>query len=153
MELELQLKIQALIDGELTGRERRDVEVLLKCDEGARRLRSELEGMRLALRGNEPWLKLPENGEFFWAKVSEGIARQEDGDRPGARSTAASWWIRLLAPVGAGAALMALLFSADIKPPAATGHVQTQFELPAGGFTYYAADEDMTVVWVDTGVN
>jgi len=77
MNVDLGIRLQAYLDGELTGGEAQQVAALLETDAEARALCSELEQTRTLLKGNEPELRLPESPEFFWSKIEREISRSE----------------------------------------------------------------------------
>ena len=74
MNLEFELKLQALLDGELPEREAAEVEARVKADPQAQALLDELRMTTTALRGNELERALPETREFFWSKIERTIA-------------------------------------------------------------------------------
>src|SRR5882724_8915907 len=92
MNMELGIKLQAYLDGELTGRDAQTVASLIENDAEARALFAELQQMSTLLRGNEPELRLPESREFYWSKIEREVARLEAV--PAESRTPA--WIRFL---------------------------------------------------------
>src|SRR5437867_7321096 len=107
MKLESELKLQAYLDGELSGRQARKVAAWLATDPQAQLLLAELKMAKTALAGAEPEMALPENREFYWSKIQREIQRTEEAQpRPVPRFLAA--WRRLLAPT-AGVALVTFL--------------------------------------------
>ena len=60
MKHELELKLQAHLDGELTGREAKEIAALRDHDREASALLGELQNTRIALAGNELEIKLAE---------------------------------------------------------------------------------------------
>ena len=76
MKHELELKLQAHLDGELTGREATEIAALLEHDREAAALFGELRNIKTALTGNELEIKLPETREFYWSKIEREIARR-----------------------------------------------------------------------------
>lgn len=167
MELETQLSIQALIDGELSDEKQVDIERLVKADSEAQALFNELSNTAGALKDGELEHKLPETREFFWSKISAEIEREErQAEVAQTRPGAVAWWKRLLVPVGSAAALVIAftLFQpaapevaktdADVDPvsPAVTETLaETELEMPES-FTFYMFDQNATVIWVDSDV-
>lgn len=156
MKHELELKLMASLDGELSSGEAREIAVLMEQYPEARALARELGLVRAALKDNEPSARLPESREFYWSKIERALLRPE----PDAVA-ALSWrewlgaWRRWLAPV-AGAAVMALLglggamlaSRGTTSPTTWTmAEVEDLSEL-AQSQTFRAGN--MTVVWVDT---
>ena len=78
MNVEEGIKLQAQLDGELTGREAQEIAAFLENDAEARALFAELQQTRSMLTGNEPEFRLPESREFYWSKISRAI---ETGER------------------------------------------------------------------------
>lgn len=74
---ELQLKIQAFLDGELAEDEAREVAALIARDREAAALHAELKNTRQALVGAEQGIALPESREFYWSKIRRDIERLE----------------------------------------------------------------------------
>lgn len=103
-----ELKLQALLDGELDGREAREVEALLTQDTQSAALMQELKWTRGALVGNEAELKLPETREFFWSKIERTIAIEEK--KAAAAPAERAWWLKLLYPATGLAAMVAVVF-------------------------------------------
>lgn len=168
MELETQLSIQALADGELSDEKRGDIERLLKADSEAQALFNELSNTAAALKENELSRDLPEAREFFWSKISAEIEREDRrSEAVKERPRAAAWWMKLLVPIGAAAALVVAftLFqpsapnapqakpAQQAKPTAAAGTLaETELEMP-DSFTFYLFDQNATVIWVDSNVD
>lgn len=104
-----QLKLQAYLDGELTGREREEVAALLDARPDARELLAELQHMRAALHGNENARGLDCSREFYWSRIERELAGvvQEGAPAPAVNL----WhWIRshVRSVVGTGVAIAAL---------------------------------------------
>ncbi|HEY0552249.1 MAG TPA: hypothetical protein VGF13_21795, partial [Verrucomicrobiae bacterium] len=71
------IKLQAHLDGELTGREAQQVAALLETDAEARAVFGELQQTKAWFKANEPEMRLPESREFFWSKIERDIQRLE----------------------------------------------------------------------------
>src|SRR5262245_20208447 len=112
MNQEQELKIQALIDRELSDREARQVEQLLATDAEAKALFTELNTTATFLKGNEPAMVVPESREFFWSKIEREISKPE----PAAAAKLPFWlaWRRYFAPF-AGVAAVATLVVFSMK--------------------------------------
>lgn len=76
MDLNAKLRLQAHLDGELSGRKARRVEQWLASDGEAQMLAEELRRTKNALAGNEPTVCVPETREFYWSKIQREIERQ-----------------------------------------------------------------------------
>jgi anti-sigma factor RsiW len=150
MNRELQLKLQAYVDGELSGREARRVEDLVAQDPSAKALLAELRFTKAFVSANEPQLALPESREFYWNKIQRAISSQ-----PAATLADRIWegflaWRRYLAPVAA-TALVTLVAVGTInfteKEPWRLAEVENLSE-HTGSFSFRSHAENMFVVWV-----
>jgi len=104
-----ELKLQALLDGELDAREAREMESLLANDTQAADLMQELKWTKAAAVGNEAAVALPETREFYWSKISRAI---EAGERKAAAATPErAWWLKFLYPATGLAATVAVMFA------------------------------------------
>jgi anti-sigma-K factor RskA len=116
MNRDLALKYQAWVDGELAGREARQLEQALQNDPDAQALVAELRATRALLHENEPEMTLPESREFYWSKIQRQIEKLQA--EPVAVES--GWlavvrgWRRFLAPV-AGVAVIAFLAIAALR--------------------------------------
>src|SRR5687768_12339913 len=113
MKSELQLKIQAYLDGELSAWQSRRVARLLATDAEAQKLLSELRTTRDFLSSNEPEQVLPEEPRFYWSRIQQAIERCDALAAASDRSEGFSWR-RMLAPV-AGVAMAVLLAVVSVK--------------------------------------
>jgi anti-sigma-K factor RskA len=118
MNRDLALKYQALVDGELSEREARDLNRTLEQDPEAQALVAELRATRSLVTANEPEIKLPETREFYWSKIQREIDRL--GAEPAGAYASRNWlgmlagWRRFLAPTAA-VAVVAFLAVAVIR--------------------------------------
>jgi len=148
MKEELQLKVQAYLDGELPAGEAREVADLIANDADARSLHAELGNTRAALKDFETELKLPESREFYWSKIQRDIARSEmpqSAEEPG---WFAVWLRRLLAPAGALAALViAATLAWQQSHPSFSLETETAFA-DSDAFTYRDYSKGVTLVWL-----
>ncbi len=148
MDIEVELKLQAYLDGELTESESREVAKLLAQDQQAVLLLAELRNTRQALAGFEKGVTLPESREFFWSKIEREISRLEAPARPVEKPSLLAGWRRLLVPAGAVAALMTVVFIA-IGPFGAGTPAETEvIRDDSGAFTYRDENAQATLVWV-----
>ncbi len=149
MKVELQLKLQAYLDGELPPDETREVADWLARDGEARALLGELQHTMGAVAGYESELRLPETREFYWSKIQREIRRLET--TPSAVSSV-SWfaaWRRVLVPV---ASLALVVLAAVVLAPQLgfrIGSSQAEFALTdANAFTYRDYNSGTTLVWL-----
>jgi negative regulator of sigma E activity len=156
-----ELKLQALLDGELSAAESESAKALVSRDPEARGLYGDLQATKALLAGNEPETKVPDSREFYWSGIARGIEREERKDRMEQPQAPASWWRRLLVPAGVVAAV-AIAVTVGLRPPgganagfpalAGSHDIETPLE-DSPSFTFRSEAEAMTVVWVDSGPN
>lgn len=103
-----ELKLQALLDGELDAREVREVEALLAQDIQSAALMQELKWTKGAIVGNEAEVKLPESREFHWSKIERAIGAEEK--KAAAAPAERAWWLKFLYPATGLAAMVAVMF-------------------------------------------
>lgn len=148
MDNNIELKLQAYLDGELPPAEAREVEDLLGRDEPARGLLAELRNTRRALAGFEEPVTLPESREFFWSKIERQIQFEGRASRkPGAGSLWAGWR-RFLVPASSIAALMAAGLFAVLGPSRSSGPEFEASLSDPGAFTYRDYASGTTLVWL-----
>lgn len=147
------LRLQAWMDGQLTGAEADAAEALARTPEGAR----VLAGLRLArdrARAAAAEWPLPETREFFWSKVRRDI---EALDRPPAPAPAARpAWLRWLAPAGAAAAVAVFLLARPSAAPAPSGLAGQRLVAPLDdtrAMVFHSQSDGVTVVWVADAAN
>ncbi len=148
-----ELKIQALLDGELDPPERESVEALLQNDPVARASHDAQRATRELLRGAEPEHRLPESADFHWSKIRRQIESSSPeqatpAPRPVSRP---SLWLRLAVP-GFAALVVALVLA---RPPWQTrikaAYHPHEVESPLqemNAITFHSESANMTVVWV-----
>ena len=146
---ENKIKLQAYLDGELSGRDEREISELLTTDNEAQSLLAELQMVKSALHGNELELKLPETREFYWSKIQREIERTEQ--QPASKSN--SWWkpvyARFAGGLAAACGVLAISFIAFNTGPTnyATGEVEGSGD-EMGVITFRSDAERMTVVYL-----
>ena len=151
MNWEAQLKLQALLDGELPEAEAGEVAKWPEQDREAAALLTELRQTRAALTGFEAGIQLPESREFFWSKIEREIQRLE---KPVAEPIRAPLFARLqrfLAPATA-VALLAIAGLVAVRQngwPGLSGGVERETALAdTGAFTYRDYSAGTTLVWL-----
>jgi anti-sigma factor RsiW len=159
MNHEAQLKLQALLDGELPAAEVAHVQDWLAKDADARLLLAELKNTSTALEGYESGVALPESREFYWSKIQREITRAEAKAPATVRPlTVVSWvsWLRTqFAPVAGVASLGIVLGLLLIRPSAGPMSDSSVVELASddmGSHTFRDQDQHITVVWLDDRV-
>lgn len=140
-----ELKLQAMLDGELDALDLREVEALLAQDAPSAALMQELKWTRLAVAGNEAEAKLPESREFYWSKISRAI---EAGEKQVvAAPTERAWWLKLLYPATGLAAMVAVMFGISDKRTADGGDSESVTE-DVNAVSFRSESEKMSVVYV-----
>ena len=149
---EVAIKIQAWVDGELSGWQARGVAKLVESDVEAKALATELRQTKSALAGNEMTVALPELREFYWNKVRLQIEREEAA---GAKrvSPALSWdplaiFRRFAMPLAglAVACAVAMLSLRTVAPANFDDVVATSSEMDT--LTFHDQSSGVTVVWL-----
>jgi anti-sigma factor RsiW len=142
----LELKLQAWLDGELSAPEARRIGQEIAGDAEATRLVADLQALKSAMAGNEIALAVPETREFYWSKIEHRIQREAGVGSVHAPGQAS--WLRWLSPL-AGFSAMACLLLMAVKPFAPP----TFDEISATGegmeaVTFHDQTAGMTVVWL-----
>jgi hypothetical protein len=151
MDYDSQLKLQALLDGELPEAEASEVAKWPARNPEAAALLGELRNTRAAMAGSEAGLQLPESREFFWSKIQREIQRLESPAAKPALAPLSALLRRFLVPASA----IALLFIAGVvltrpimlgdRTPAA--EIETALA-DSGAFTYRDYSAGTTLVWL-----
>ena len=154
MKFDQELQIQAYLDGELAGREARQVEQLLASDRDAQALLAELKMTRTALAGNEPELSVPDTREFYWSQIQRRINAAVPAE---AAARVPFWlaWRRYFAPL-AGVAIVAVLAVFSIRVvdvPEDSNRFLAEVENlseHSTSISFRHQSENMFVVWVSS---
>ena len=152
---EIELKVQALVDGELTGSEAEALRQRINDDAGLQQLHVSLTQMRGLIADSELPRPLPESGDFYWNKIAETIEREESaGERAAPPTPASRWLLRWLAPVAGVSALVLLLTLQQPTAPDLGITLNSDHELEMSDdeidvMTYNSDDDSMSIVWLD----
>ena len=148
MNEDLQLKLQAYLDGELSSGETQAVRDLLARDAAARNLLVELTNTRDAVVAHEATIKLPESRAFYWSKIQRKISREEKPTVSSpAKFSVLTWLHRALVPAGAMAAVgIAVILSLPSRGGAGDN---TMTASDTATFTYHNYATGTTLVWLD----
>jgi len=146
------IKLQAHLDGELTGRETQQVAALIENDAEARALFGELQQTKVWLKANEPEMRLPESREFFWGKIEREIERLDSA--PAEKHSPA--WILFLrrhlsAIAGTSVAAALVLFVAfqmNVLSPSMFEEIDNPLDDDTGSFSFRSESQKMTLVWI-----
>lgn len=153
MNLDQQLKLQAYVDGELSPGEAAQVEQWLAKDAAAQQLAARIRATASMLRENEPAPVLPESREFYWAQIAREIEHLEKAEERAVVAPAWGRWLRRwVAPLAGVAGLAALVMITRPGDTPEAAMAKTSQAIP-GTISFYLQDEDVTIVWIDTGMN
>lgn len=151
MKPELELKLQAYADGELSAREAREIEAAIASDTDAQALLRELRTTATVLRENEPQLAVPESREFYWSKIERAIEHAQ----PEPVNPLVTFWFslrRVMVPA-AGLALVLFLAIASFKVNTTTDPLNHLAEVESlsehvSSFSFRSHSQNMFVVWL-----
>jgi anti-sigma factor RsiW len=155
MNEELQIKVQALLDGELPEAEAREVLSLIARDAGVAALHNELKNTRQALAKFDRHIQVPELREFYWSKIQRELGRLEP-PQPEKRPGFLWIWLRrsLIPATGLCAVVLAFLILSPAPAPAplpiASGQEpeQSADAADSGAMTYRDEASGATLVWL-----
>ncbi|MDD9865231.1 MAG: hypothetical protein OXS32_02665 [Verrucomicrobiales bacterium] len=154
-ENEIQLKVQALVDGVLTGREAEELQQRINNDATLQQLHERLTQMRGLIANSELPRPLPESGDFYWNKIAESIEREERaGERIAKPTPANRWLLRWLAPLAGVSTVVLLLTLQQPTAPDLGITLSSDHELELSSdeidvMTYNSDDDSMSIVWLD----
>tara|TARA_B100000929_G_scaffold135581_1_gene107334 strand:+ start:144 stop:659 length:516 start_codon:yes stop_codon:yes gene_type:complete len=154
-ENEIQLKVQALVDGELTGQEAKEWRSRLETDARLKELHAWLTGVRGLMTGAELPRTLPESGDFHWSQISEAIRHEERETKRLARpASGANRLLRWVVPLAGVACLVLLLTLQQTTKPDLGISLGSDHELELSiddldVMTFNTGDDTMSVVWLD----
>ena len=160
MNLEVQLKLQAFMDGELSSREGGEVAEWLAQTPEAQALAAELRLTRDFLAGQELERSVPETREFYWSQIERRLPAADAPPEEAPPLVSLTWWLRWLIPVGAAALLTFWLVSPPgMDRPSNMAFLEGPEEIDTSvpdtsTVSFHAASEGVTVVWIDmSGLN
>lgn len=147
MKHELELKVQAWLDGEMADHEARRMGEWIARDSEAAALAEELGCVSKAMLGQEEARALDDSREFYWSKIQRQIEREGNL----ARREAAPWfarWRRYLAPLASAGALACLLILAAVRSGTPTFDEISSTGEGMEAVTFHDQSAQMTVVWL-----
>jgi hypothetical protein len=147
MKIDLQLKVQSWVDGELPDDEARRIGELIAGDAEASALAAELGCLKQAMSRNEAAVTLGESREFYWSKIERQIQSEATLNR--ARPT--PWyagWRRYLAPALSLAALACVVVVAVKQAGTPTFDEISSTIDGMEAVTFHDQSSQMTVVWL-----
>jgi len=152
MKQDIQLKLQAYLDGELPPDESKAVVDLIASDLEMRGLLTELTNTRAAMVAHEVDVKVPATREFYWSGIRREIERQEKPSPKRQDTPIFAVLRRILVPAGGLAAVLVAVMLAGHQFGSAGGVLREETETTfddAGAFTYRDYDSGTTLVWMD----
>ena len=147
MKHELELKVQAGLDGELPDQEARRFGEWIARDAEACPIAPELGCVRPANLPQEAPGALGESREFYWSKIQRQIQHEADQRR----TDAAPWyerWRRYLAPISCAAALACVVLTAVWQSASPTFSEISSPGEEMEAVTFHDQSAQMTVVWL-----
>ena len=158
-ENETELKVQALVDGELTGREAEELLSRLESDAGLKALHTRLTVVRGLMADAELPRTLPESGDFHWSQISKAIEREDrETKRLAKPASNTNWWLRWLMPMVGMACLVLVLSLQQTTMPDLDILLGSDHELELSiedldVMTFNTGDDNMSVVWLDYSID
>jgi anti-sigma factor RsiW len=147
MKHELELKVQAWVDGELPDHEARRIGEWIARDSEAAALAAELGCVRQAMFRQEAAGTLGESREFYWSKIQRQIQR-EAGVR---RTEGWPWyarWRKYMGPLAGVVALACVLVMAVTRSGSLTFDEISSTGEGMEAVTFHDQSAQMTVVWL-----
>jgi len=148
---ELTIKIQAWVDGELSGWQARGIAKLVERDAEAKALATELRQTKAALAQNEMTVAVPELREFYWNKIRLQIEREEAS---GTKRVSPAPWnpLSIFRSIGlplAGLAVAAAVATVTLNQFSVPGYDEvTATSDEMSTLTFHDQSAGMTVVWL-----
>jgi anti-sigma factor RsiW len=151
MKHDLELSLQAWLDGEMPEEEARRVGEWIARDEEAGALLAELRSLKEVLPGNETLKAVPDTRDFYWSQIQRRIQRRIQRETQAARPVRTPWFARwhgyLLPLTGVAAVACALVVTLrHPRPPTFDEISATSDDMEA--VTYHDQSGQMTVVWL-----
>jgi anti-sigma factor RsiW len=146
MKHDLELKVQAWLDGELPDKEALRIGEWVAGDAEASALAAELGCVRQAMFRNEAAGALGESREFYWGKIERQIQHEAGGRRTGDLPWYARWR-QYMAPLAGAAALACVLLMAVWQSAPTFDEISSTGE-GMEAVTFHDQSAEMTVVWL-----
>jgi anti-sigma factor RsiW len=146
MKHDLELKVQAWLDGELPDHEARRIGDWVAGNAEASALAAELGCIRQAMVRNETAADLGESREFYWCKIERQIQREAGSRRPDDLPWYARWRKYMGSLAGAAALACVLLMAVWQRAPSFDEISSTGEGMEA--VTFHDQSAQMTVVWL-----
>jgi anti-sigma factor RsiW len=153
MNREIELKLQAYLDGELTTADAQVMDAQIKANPEIRDLAAELQWTKAALRGNDLERRVPDSREFYWSQIERTIQAPTASTSvaPRKRSPLFPWLYRFWPQVGGAwaAALGLVIATVHFGWLAEPGWIETNHASNDIGAVVFRSDsERLTMVWL-----
>jgi hypothetical protein len=147
MKHELELKVQAWLDGEASDRDAARLADWIARDAEAGAVAAELGTVKKTMAGSELTPPVPDSREFYWSKIERQIQREASAPRQEPISWAERWRRLLMPLAGATAFIFVLTFAIrQVQQPAFDEISSTDTGMDA--VTFHDQSAEMTVVWL-----
>ena len=147
MKHDLELKVQAWLDGELPDQEARRIGEWVAGNAEASALAEELGCIRKAMFRNEAAGALGEGREFYWSKIQRQIQREAGRTRPTDDLPWYARWRKYMAPLAGAAALACVLLMAIGQRAPTFDEISSTSEA-MDAVTFHDQSAQMTVIWL-----
>ena len=153
-ENEIELKIQALVDGELTESEAEQIRECMGNDVRFQILYAQLIQTKDLISKHEMPRILPESGDFYWTKIAQEIGGVEPANQVSNNSLVIKWLFRRLAPLLGIAAIVLLITlqqpsMLDLDIEFESDHELELVDDDIEVMTFNSFDDSMSIVWLD----
>jgi anti-sigma factor RsiW len=147
MKHDLELRLQAWLDGELPEKEARQVGEWIARDAEASALVAELRAINEVLPSNETPRTVPATREFYWSQLERRLQQPVAAAKPVRSSWLARWQSYLLPLTGMAAVACALIVTTRHgRPPTFDEICATSDAMET--VTFHDQSGQMTVVWL-----
>lgn len=142
----LELKLQAWLDDELSSAEARSIAQEISNDAAAEQLAANLRALKSVMRGSDLAVPVPETREFYFSKIQRQIEREERvAQRLGnPRRASLVRWLSSLA----GFASLASILVLAVRPLAPPAFDETSTGDGMEAVTFHDQSAGLTVVWL-----
>jgi anti-sigma factor RsiW len=147
MKHDLELSLQAWLDGELPEREAQRMGEWIASDAEAAALLSELRSVKEILPANETPRAVPDTREFYWSQIQRRIGRDAKAARPARLPWYARWHGYLLPLTGVAALACALVVTLRHPLPPSFDEISATSDVMEA-VTFHDQSGQMTVVWL-----
>ena len=147
MKHEMELSLQAWLDGELPEHEARRVGEWIANDPEAGALLAELRSIKEVLPAYEPARRVPDTREFYWSQIRRQIESETPRPQPARQPWYARWHGYLLPLTGVAAVACALLVTLRHPLPPTFDEISSTSDVMEA-VTYHDQSGQMTVVWL-----